>query len=116
MLPPEIVAGAITLWYSSVGSIPPGWALCDGNNGTPDLRDKFTIGAGVGFAVGAEGGSATHTHDGTTDGHSHNLAGLDSLDGTDLIEGTGDIKTDTFTTVNGSVIPLYKAIVYIMAL
>ena len=37
--------GIITLWYGSVANIPSGWALCNGSNGTPDLRDKFVVGA-----------------------------------------------------------------------
>lgn len=61
-LPPSIVFGTITLWYSSVGSIPPGWSLCDGNNGTPDLRDKFIQGAGFSVSPGDTGGSTLHDH------------------------------------------------------
>jgi hypothetical protein len=37
--------GAIVMWSGSIASIPDGWALCDGTNGTPDLRDKFVVGA-----------------------------------------------------------------------
>lgn len=37
--------GGIVMWSGSVASIPAGWALCDGLNGTPDLRDRFIIGA-----------------------------------------------------------------------
>lgn len=36
----------ICLWSGAVVDIPAGWALCDGNNGTPNLTDKFVIGAG----------------------------------------------------------------------
>lgn len=36
----------IVIWSGAVVDIPAGWALCDGNNGTPDLRDKLVIGAG----------------------------------------------------------------------
>jgi hypothetical protein len=66
-------AGVIVLWSGSIGSIPAGWALCNGNNGTPDLRDRFIVGAGSTYAVDATGGSAnaivvshTHTYSGTT--------------------------------------------------
>jgi len=38
--------GLICLWSGAVVDIPAGWALCDGNGGRPDLRDKFVIGAG----------------------------------------------------------------------
>lgn len=58
--------GVILLWSGSVGSIPAGWALCDGSSGTPDLRNRFVIGAGSTYSVGASGGATTknisHTH------------------------------------------------------
>jgi len=41
----------ICLWAGAIVDIPAGWALCDGNDGRPDLRDKFIIGAGNGYAV-----------------------------------------------------------------
>lgn len=56
-----VPSGAILMWSGSISSIPAGWALCDGTNGTPDLRDRFIVGAGGGYAVGATGGEATHT-------------------------------------------------------
>lgn len=40
-----IPIGCIVLWSGSVNSVPSGWRLCDGTNGTPDLRDRFVIGA-----------------------------------------------------------------------
>ena len=62
--------GGIILWSGSTGSVPDGWALCNGSNGTPNLQDRFVVGAGSGYAVAATGGSAnavlvTHSH--TTD-------------------------------------------------
>ena len=48
------------MWGGAVANIPVGWALCDGQNGTPDLRDRFIKGA-TGEA-GATGGASTHTH------------------------------------------------------
>lgn len=36
----------VCIWYGEIVDIPAGWALCDGNNGTPNLRDKFVVGAG----------------------------------------------------------------------
>ena len=59
--------GLISLWSGSVASIPSGWAICDGTNGTPNLRDRFVVGAGSTYAVDATGGSAnaiavSHTH------------------------------------------------------
>jgi hypothetical protein len=57
--------GGIILWSGSEGTIPSGWALCNGGNGTPDLRNRFVVGAGTGsvYAVGATGGATNHTHD-----------------------------------------------------
>lgn len=45
--------GIVCLWSGSIAEIPPGWHLCDGLAGTPDLRDRFIIGSGGTFAVGA---------------------------------------------------------------
>jgi hypothetical protein len=56
-----IPAGIISLWYGSIGSVPTGWYLCDGSNGTPDLRDRFIVGAGSTYSVGGTGGATTHT-------------------------------------------------------
>lgn len=38
--------GIVVLWGGAIADIPAGWHLCDGNAGTPDLRDRFVIGAG----------------------------------------------------------------------
>jgi microcystin-dependent protein len=54
-------AGMILLWSGTIATIPSGWALCNGSNGTPDLRDRFIVGAGSTYAVNATGGSATTT-------------------------------------------------------
>ena len=52
--------GGIIMWSGSVADIPPKWALCDGENGTPDLRDRFVVGAGSAYTAGATGGEAVH--------------------------------------------------------
>ena len=71
-------SGGIIIWSGSSASIPSGWLLCDGSNSTPDLRNRFVVGATSTYAVGATGGSAdaivvSHTHTATvTDpGHVH---------------------------------------------
>jgi len=71
-----IPSGAITLWSGSVASIPSGWYLCDGTNGTPNLQNRFVVGAGDTYAVDDTGGSAdaivvAHTHSVTDPGHTH---------------------------------------------
>ena len=65
------VTGMIMLWSGSTGSIPSGWALCDGGGSTPDLRNRFVVGAGSTYAVNATGGSAnatlpSHSHTAST--------------------------------------------------
>ena len=57
LIPP----GGIIMWSGAVDAIPEGWALCDGSNGTPDLRDRFIVGAGGSYSVGSRGGSNTVT-------------------------------------------------------
>jgi len=49
------------MWSGAIAAIPTGWVLCDGNNSTPDLRDRFIVGAGSTYAVDATGGSSTVT-------------------------------------------------------
>jgi hypothetical protein len=77
------------MWSGSVVSIPAGWALCDGSNSTPDLRNRFVIGAGSTYSVGNTGGSkdatvVSHSHTastGITDpGHKHWISGAQSDD------------------------------------
>lgn len=71
---------SILMWPFDLLAIPEGWALCDGTNGTPDLRNRFIVGAGNTFAVGNTGGSKDvtvipqHTHTAVTNtagGHTH---------------------------------------------
>ena len=53
----EIPRGLISMWSGAISDIPESWALCDGNNGTPDLRDRFIVGAGSSYEVGDTGGT-----------------------------------------------------------
>lgn len=74
------ISGMIMLWSGSADNIPSGWVLCDGENGSPDLRDKFIVGAGSTYNVGDTGGEATHTL--TKDEiPSHSHAMMTDLDG-----------------------------------
>jgi len=71
--------GFIGMWSGTIASIPVGWAICNGQNGTPNLTDKFIIAAGNTYAPGAVGGSTggaftttaagAHSHGGATAGH-----------------------------------------------
>ena len=55
----SFVSGMIIMFNSATA--PSGWYLCDGNNGTPDLRDRFIVGAGNSYSLNATGGSNTAT-------------------------------------------------------
>jgi len=89
------VTGMIMLWSGSIASIPSGWALCNGSNGTPDLRNRFVVGASQddsGVAKTNVTGSLTQTggsKDAIVVSHSHNYAGTTSA--------VGD-HSHTFTT------------------
>ena len=77
------VTGMILLWSGASNAIPSGFVLCDGNNSTPDLRDRFVVGAGNSYNVGATGGASTvtlstsqipaHSHSGNAHSHSANF-------------------------------------------
>ena len=56
-----IPSGFIGLWSGATNAIPSGWVLCDGNNGTPNLRDRFVVGAGSSYSVDDTGGAADVT-------------------------------------------------------
>lgn len=82
-----IPKGGIIMWSGS--SIPTGWSLCNGTNGTPDLRNKFIVGSGTTYSIGASGGSESvtlstaqmpvHTHNTETAGnHRHNFKPIGS--------------------------------------
>jgi hypothetical protein len=138
--PNTVPQGLISLWYGSILTIPSGWAICDGANGTPDLRDRFVVGAGTSYAVGATGGSkdavvVSHTHSATstvTDpGHSHPNSGSTSIGAypyTTLVAKAGNTSTATTgitvaTTVasagvsgTNANLPPYYALAYIMKL
>ena len=94
-----IPPGIITMWSGSAGAIPQGWALCDGTNGTPDLRDRFVVGAGSGYSVGMTGGTSSNNvaHSHTVNSHSHTIAA--EAPGTN---STGSHQHNEQTIANGS--------------
>ena len=122
-----IPVGGIIMWSGSVATIPNGWALCNGSNGTPDLRDKFVIGAGSTYSPSNTGGAATvtlveanlpahthaftgtaelaggHTHTVSDPGHAHSVTvrtGAGGADGgfADSWKGTTSANSATQTT------------------
>ena len=120
-----IPSGTILMWYGTEETISAGWQICDGTNETPDLRDKFIIGAGSTYTLNATGGAATHTLDVTEiPSHNHTVP----LDTTWYVNGNGN-STGGNLRDNGPVnssytgggaahnnLPPYYAIYYIMKL
>ena len=114
-----IPSGIIVMWSGTIATIPSGWYLCNGSNGTPDLRNKFIIGAfadNAGVANTTITGSNTqtggskdaivvsHTHTATvTDpGHSHTV-GISTISDSGTgspprMTNSGSTTTSTATT------------------
>ena len=138
------VTGMIMMWSGTIATIPSGWLLCNGLNGTPDLRNRFIVGAAVDNAgvanttiTGANtqtGGSKdlvvpSHTHTITDPGHFHTY---DTRTGTPPQSGSstqcwnGVVSANTSTATTGITIntagvsgvnqnlPPYFALAYIM--
>ena len=61
-----VPSGVILMWGGSADTIPRGWALCDGTNGTPDLLDRFVVASGRNYPQGSKGGAASATPDVST--------------------------------------------------
>ena len=71
---PTIPIGVIVMWNGIIDTIPAGWELCNGSNGTPDLREKFIRGAPPGENPGTLGGNVSHNHTYTQiPSHSHSI-------------------------------------------
>jgi len=132
-IPPGIPTGGIILWSGSVGAIPSGWALCNGSNGTPDLRSRFVVGAGSTYNVATTGGSANaivvaHSHSITDPGHAHSFTAYtpgsgaalhQSYNSTGVASGTGSATTGITVNSSGQSginanLPPYYALAYIM--
>lgn len=104
--------GGIIMWAGSVASIPSGFFLCNGSNGTPDMRNLFVVGAGSTYTPGQTGGSLTdsetvssagsHSHGGATgSGGAQALAGAATTDGAHQHTG----QTDGYALTVGDIPP-----------
>jgi len=94
-----LVSGMILMWSGAVEAIPVGWVLCDGANGTPDLTDKFILGAGGAAAVGDTGGQDSVTLvEGNLPAHTHSISADGDHSGHDT--GTVEVQSGSGTFVN----------------
>ncbi len=100
-----IPSGIVAMWSGLIVNIPSGWVLCDGTNGTPDLRDRFLVGAGGAYSVNDTGGADSvtlstsqmpaHTHgDGSL---STNMSGNHSHSGSTNTTGSHTHSYDDFS-------------------
>lgn len=115
--------GGIIIWSGSAAAIPTGWLLCNGTSGTPDLRDRFVVGAGTTYAVGDTGGQASitsvpahthavgtlaaaangaHTHTVTDPGHVHNILYYQSTGGGSAAANAQAINSATGSTASST--------------
>jgi len=113
-----MLLGMILLWSGALVDIPPGFALCDGSNGTPDLRDRFVPGAGATYNPGDTGGADSHVHDFTSDSHKHTIETLSDVAGDSLAYRLFDDETGyaqaVGTTDSKDGRPKYYALYYVM--
>jgi microcystin-dependent protein len=121
-----VPAGVIVMWSGQTSAIPTGWALCDGSSGTPNLTDKFIMGAGSSNELSTGGtnsltiasanlpshthsfsattsSAGAHTHSVTDPGHSHTINQGDSGGGTDGWDGSGSNATTNSATTGISI-------------
>ena len=54
--------GMIMMWSGTKDTIPHGWVLCNGENDTPNLSDRFIVAAGDVHEAEQKGEPDTHTH------------------------------------------------------
>jgi len=123
-----IPSGVVLMWSGLVAGIPSGYALCDGTNGTPDLRNKFVVGAGDlydpnstgGDVVTGFGGSHTHTaNTGTANLSATTLAVAAGVGETVVSAEVDTGHTHTINEVGDHThpsLPPYMALCYIMKL
>ena len=122
--------GTIVMWSNRGGAgIPSGWQICDGTNGTPDLRDRFIVGSGNTYAVGNTGGVNSVTPSGSiggtsltasqqssfSQGSNYRVEQCGACNGRPLvgIASTGGPHTHTLTMNSQTNLPPYYALAYI---
>jgi hypothetical protein len=127
----SIPVGGIILWSGAINAIPSGWRLCDGGGGTPDLRDRFVVGAGKSYSPGNIGGATSvtltvdnmpsHAHDfddaywSENDGYNYGWTG--SHGGTDYDNHLYFWRHSTYSTGGNKpfdIRPPYYALAFIM--
>jgi len=94
-----VPTGIIAMWWGQQTNIPGGWNICDGTNGTPDMRGLYVIGAGtevvngvtVGYPAGSTGGANSVTVT-TVPSVAHNHTGFTDNGGGQVLSATTDLQ------------------------
>jgi microcystin-dependent protein len=119
-----VPTGGIIMWSGSIANIPSGFALCDGTSGTPDLTDRFVVGAGGSdYNVGDTGGQEeVQLSVAELPSHKHDFTAftVGSQSGSGTFESRFDLAGETPQTENTGGDqphenrPPYYALAYIM--
>ena len=123
--------GGIIMWSGAINAIPDGWALCNGQNGTPDLQERFVVGAGSAdnTSVAGTGQYAVNAKAGTNSvvlltnqipSHNHTYSGTTTTNGNHThlwnygVEGddSGNGGSNNEFTVSGPPSPKYTVMTY----
>ncbi len=111
---PGIPSGVIAMWHGLIANIPSGWVICDGNNSTPNLLDRFvqsvpTAGTNPGGTGGATSKTTSgHTHSVTLPGNKANLSSGPYIPAAQTL--TSGSKTDSISDIR----PKYYQVAFIM--
>jgi len=116
LLVPDPEIGSIVIWQGAIVNIPAKWTLCNGLNGTPDLRDQMVIGSNGTYAHDSTGGASEHDHFLTTDGHDHTFPCGTDLDTAAYKDATTDINVDFCDSDKTANLPPYYSLAFIMYL
>lgn len=125
---PDIPSGIIVLWSGMSADVPIGWDLCDGSDGTPDLRDRFVVGAGGTYIPGETGGldevtlttaqmpAHSHSYNDYYWHDSGNVASYSTPTGDDVGQRLQTVRTTSFAGGSDPIEnrPPYYALAYIM--
>ena len=91
----NLPTGIISMWSGAIVSIPATWTLCDGTDGTPDLRDRFVVGAGSSYSVGTTGGADSVTlTEAQIPSHSHSFSDTSTSAGSHVHSGSTNTTGD----------------------
>lgn len=92
----DVPTGGIIMWSGLITAIPTGWALCNGENGTPNLTDRFIVGAGEDYEVGDTGGlRSVSLTTSQLPSHSHGSGTLSASSAGSHTHDRGTLSTNT---------------------